>query len=355
MRRRADEFRNKFFFFLILILISLFPISTLARPFVLVLSKEDLEDDTPSSSSSIHDQDSSSTEWDEFGESDNKTEDELDPGSWRPIFEPDLSSSLSSLNNTNPEESRYYSGVRKMISAVSNADTELMNEAASEIEASAMEGYAHAQSALGFLYGSGQLKEKNVAKAFLYHHFASEGGNLQSKMVIAYTYFRQNMYEKAVKLYVELAEVAVSSFLISRDPVIEPVRIHSGTEENKEGLRKSRGEDDDDFQITEYQAQKGNAGAMYKIGIFYYFGLRGVRRDHTKALSWFLKAVDKGEPRSMELLGEIYARGAGVERNFTKAFEWLTLASKQQHFSAYNGMGYLYVKGYGVEKKNYTK
>lgn len=164
------------------------------------------------------------------------------------------------------------------------------------------------------------------------------------------------MHEKAVKLYAELAEVAVNSFLISKDsPVIEPVRIHNGAEENKEALRKSRGEEDEDFQILEYQAQKGNAGAMYKIGIFYYFGLRGLRRDHAKALYWFLKAVEKGEPRSMELLGEIYARGAGVERNYTKALEWLTLASKQQLYSAYNGMGYLYVKGYGVEKKNFTK
>lgn len=164
------------------------------------------------------------------------------------------------------------------------------------------------------------------------------------------------MYDKAAKLYSELAEVAVNSFLISKDsPVIEPVRIHNGAEENKDALRKSRGEEDEDFQILEYQAQKGNAGAMYRIGLFYYFGLRGLRRDHAKALSWFLKAVDKGEPRSMELLGEIYARGAGVERNYTKALEWLTLASKQQLYSAYNGMGYLHVKGYGVEKKNYTK
>lgn len=164
------------------------------------------------------------------------------------------------------------------------------------------------------------------------------------------------MFDKAVKLYAELAEAAVASFLISKDPpVIEPIRIHSGTEENKEALRKSRGEDDEDFQITEYQAQKGNAAAMYRIGLFYYYGLRGVRRDHNKALYWFSKAVEKGEPKAMELLGEIYARGAGVERNYTKALEWLALASKQQHYSAYNGLGYLYVKGYGVEKKNLTK
>jgi SEL1 protein len=272
-----------------------------------------------------------------------------------------------------------------MLSAVSDGEVGVIEESVAEIEELAsVKGNSHAQSVLGFLYGLGQIKERNKAKAFLYHNFAAKGGNLQSKLAIAYTYYRQHvscfniflfdvlfnccfdnvfmlffgfqMYEKAVKLYAELAEVAVNSFLISKySPVIEPVRIHNGAEENKEALRKSRGEDDDVFQILEYQAQKGNAGAMYKIGYFYYFGLRGLRRDHAKALAWFSKAVEKGEPRSMELLGEIYARGAGVERNYTKALEWLTLAAKQQLYSAYNGMGYLYVKGYGVEKKNYTK
>ncbi|KAF5198805.1 Erad-associated e3 ubiquitin-protein ligase component hrd3a [Thalictrum thalictroides] len=359
MLRRAYEFRNKLI--LLFFFVSLFPLSTFARPFVLVLSKEDLEDNsTPSNS--IDDGDLSTTEWDEFGdseESDSKTEDQLDPGSWRLIFEPDSSSSSSNypdiMNNTNIDESRYYSGVRKMISAVSSGgDPRLMDEAVSEIEATAIAGYPHAQSVLGFLFGTGQLKEKSAAKAFLHHHFASDV-NMQSKMALAYTYFRQNMHEKSVKLYAELAEAAVSSFFISKDPVSDPVRIHSGTEENSDGLRKSRGEDNEDFQITEYQALKGNAGAMYKMGIFYYFGFKGVRRNHAKAFTWFFKSAEKGEPHSMELLGEMYARGAGVERNYTKALRWLTLASKQQHFSAYNGLGYLYVKGYGVGKKNYTK
>ncbi|XP_020229081.1 ERAD-associated E3 ubiquitin-protein ligase component HRD3A-like [Cajanus cajan] len=204
-----------------------------------------------------------------------------------------------------------------------SADPALIEDAAAEIAAAADIGHPAAQSVLGFLWGMGLLRERSKGKAFLYHHFASEGGNMQSKMALAYTYTRQDMFEKAVKLYTELAEVAVNSFLISKDsPVIEPVRLYNGAEENKEALRKSKGEEDEDFQILEYQAQKGNAAAMYKVGLLYYFGLRGLRRDHSKALSWFLKAVEKGEPRSMELLGEINARGAGVERNYTKAFEW---------------------------------
>ncbi|KAG5536079.1 hypothetical protein RHGRI_023759 [Rhododendron griersonianum] len=351
MPRRTRTRNNWFFLLLAIVLLYLLPLSAIARPFVLVLSQDDLIDAPPSTT-----EDDSSSEWDEFGDSNTKPED-LDPGSWRPIFEPTAADpAAASVYENEEEEALFYSGITNMVSSVSSGEPRLVEEAASEIEASASGGYPHAQSALGFLYNSGMTREWNRAKAFMYHYFAAKGGNMQSKMVLAYTYSRQDMYDKAVKLYAELAEVAVNSFLISKDsPVIEPVRIHNGAEENKEALRKSRGEEDEDFQILEYQAQKGNAGAMYKIGIFYYFGLRGVRRDHAKALSWFLKAVEKGEPRSMELLGEIYARGAGVERNYTKAFEWLKLASRQQLYSAYNGMGYLYVKGYGVEKKNYTK
>nr|XP_043616685.1 ERAD-associated E3 ubiquitin-protein ligase component HRD3A-like [Erigeron canadensis] len=332
---------------------------TSARPFVLVLSQDDLKDGPIDDTSAITEEDPNSvTDWDEFGESDNKSDDELDPGTWRPIFEPNNNINIE-INNNENNDNDYYLVVRKLVEAVSGGgeSSVRVDDVAVEIEKMAEKsGDPNVLSLLGFLYNYGIGKEKNGGKAFMYHYFASQGGNMQSKMALAYTYSRQELYEKAVLLYAELAEAAVNSFLISRDsPVIEPVRIHSGAEENKEALRKSRGEEDEDFQILEYQAQKGNSVAMYRIGIFYYFGLRGVRRDHAKALSWFSKAVDKGEPRSMELLGEIYARGAGVKRNYTKALEWLTLASKQQLYSAYNGMGYLYVKGYGVEQKNNTK
>ncbi|CAA2974563.1 ERAD-associated E3 ubiquitin- ligase component HRD3A [Olea europaea subsp. europaea] len=336
-----------------LLLLALFPLSTLARPFVLVLTQDDLSDPTVTHNpSSPGDFVVDSSDFDDFPDSESLPDSVLDPGSWSPIFEPEPDESNNALINS---ELTYYDAVRKMVEASSRGEYGLMEEAASEIDAASTSGDPHAQSVMGFFYNMGMTREKNKAKAFLHHYFAAHDGNMQSKMALAYTYYRQEMHDKAVKLYAELAEVAVNSFLISKDsPMIEPIRIHNGAEENKEALRKSRGEEDEDFQILEYQAQKGNAGAMYKIGLFYYFGLRGVRRNHAKALWWFSKAEEKGEPRSMELLGEIYARGVGVKRNYTKALEWLTLASNQQLISAYNGMGYLYVKGYGMEK-NYTK
>lgn len=324
------------------------------RPFLLVITNDDFKDPSVTDGDSADDVTSDSADWEDFGIPESTSNDDHDPGSWRPIFEP--SSPPLSNSSDEPHSSLYLSGVRDMINAASAGDPSAMEAASAQIEASASAGHPHAQSTLAFLHGSGTLRRRNHPKSFLYHSFAAEGGNMQSKMVLAYTYYRQDMFDKAVKVYAELAEAAVASFLISKDPpVIESVRIHSGTEENKEALRKSRGEEDEDFQITEYQAQKGNAVAMYGIGVLYYYGLRGIRRDHKKALSWFSKAVAKGEPRAMEFLGEIYARGAGVQRNYTRALEWLTLASRQRHYSAYNGLGYLYVKGYGVEKKNLTK
>ncbi|RWW08064.1 hypothetical protein GW17_00028524 [Ensete ventricosum] len=330
----------------------------------LVILREDFADffSGPSALGTADDSHGSedSAKWDEFGDLEPSltATGDYDPGSWLPIIESTASSPLSLVNSSSdPREALYFSGVRHMISAAAAAsDPADMEVAAAEIEAAASAGLPHAQSALGFLYGTGLMRPQSRSKSFLYHHFAAKGGNMQSKMALAYTYFRQHMHGEAVKLYAELAEVAVASFRISKEPpVIEPIRIHSGTEENKEALRKSRGEADENFQITEYQALKGNSFAMYQMGLLYYYGLRGVRRDNTKALHWLLKAVEKGDPRSMEFLGEMYTRGAGVERNYTKAFKLLTLASKHKVYSAYNGLGYLYVKGYGVEKKNYTK
>ncbi|KAK3170513.1 hypothetical protein Dsin_033105 [Dipteronia sinensis] len=271
-----------------------------------------------------------------------------DPGSWSPLFDPDM----------NPEavNGSYYAAVSELMSAASKGNARMMAGAAAEIESAANDGDPHAQSVLAFLYGAGIMRERNEAKALMYHHFATQGGSFQSKMALAYTYYRQGMYEKAAKLYAEIAKTGVKSFLTSKDsPVVEPIMIHDGAEEDKEVLMNFHGEEDESFKMLVKEAEEGNAGAMYRIGMIHLLGLRGLRVDHAKALSWLSKAADKGEPESMYLLGEMYATGVVcVERNYTKALELLTLASEQHLYAAYDRMGYLYLNGYGVDK-DYTK
>lgn len=318
------------------------------KKFILLVSDEDGKksvQDEPDSSEDAEE----SPDWDEFGDLEEARAEDLDPGSWRRYLEDQQPEEMGI------DESLYQNGVQEMFLAFRGGDPAILEAAVRKFQEAADKGNPHAQSTLAFLYGCGSGVEQSDVKSFLYHSFAAEGGNFQSKLALAYSYFRRQMHEDAVKLYAELAGTAVTSFSASIDsPLVEPVPLNDGLEENKEALRRSRGEEDDDFQILEYQARKGNAGAMFKVGVFYYSGLRGVRRDHGKALQWFLKAVEKGDSTAMELLGEIYARGHGVERNFTRALEWFKAASRQKRFSAYNGIGYLYVRGQGVEKRNYT-
>ncbi|MCO5608676.1 hypothetical protein L7F22_062890 [Adiantum nelumboides] len=337
------------------------------RKFVLIFNDQDarkagresLNAETSSASSDDAGQEASD-ENDDFNDADDFIVEDLDPGSWKTIAE--------GYANGEPSEEKgeesasmaaaqalYIAGVRKLLDAVSIGDPDGLAESVDHFQQAAEEGHAHAQSTLAFLHRSGIGVEHSGAKAFLYHSFAANSGNFQSKLALAYSYFRQQMNEEAVRLYAELAGTAVASFSSALDsPLVEPVPLNDGLEENKDALKRSRGEEDDDFQILEYQARKGNAGAMFRVGLFYYSGLRGIRRDDAKALDWFLKAIEKGDTAAMEFVGEIYARGHGVERNFTKALDWFKSALRNKRFSAYNGIGYLYVKGLGVDKRNYT-
>ncbi|CAH8334543.1 unnamed protein product [Eruca vesicaria subsp. sativa] len=307
-----------------------------AQHFILNFSDEDFHNGFDNNSTN---EDSYS---ENFGQTEPISDQDLDPGSWRPILELDHALTL------------YYSALKKMVSASSEGNFKLMEEAVMELNTSASFGDPHAQSVMGLVYEMGITREVNGDMSFLQHQLASEGGNIQSKMALAFRYIQLNMYDKAVQLYAEVAEAALNSFLISTDfSMVAPFRIHRGAEEDKYVLRRFRGEDDEDFKMLEYHAQIGKPSAMYKTGLFYYFSLRGLRHDHAKAVYWFTKAVEKGDLRSMEILGEIYARGIGVERNYSKAFECLTLAAQGGLDSAFTGLGYLYLKGYGVDK-NYT-
>ncbi|KFK41792.1 hypothetical protein AALP_AA2G172600 [Arabis alpina] len=129
-------------------LLSIFTHHLHARPFVLVLSNDDLNggfDDTIAYESS---------EFDEFNESESKSEEDLNPGSWRPILE-------SPNDNSTVQSPQYYSGLRKILSAASEGNTRLMEEAVSEIDSSASTGDPHAQSVMGFVYGIGMVRESS--------------------------------------------------------------------------------------------------------------------------------------------------------------------------------------------------
>jgi TPR repeat protein len=77
-------------------------------------------------------------------------------------------------------------------------------------------------------------------------------------------------------------------------------------------------------------AEQGVASAQFHLGLMYENG-RGVRKDHSTALTWFRKAAAQGYAGPQNNLGLIYERGRGVRKDLVRALMWYTLAATMLH------------------------
>lgn len=101
-------------------------------------------------------------------------------------------------------------------------------------------------------------------------------------------------------------------------------------------------------------AEKGDADAMYKIGICYYVGKAGaptlittevpLEQDYEKAFSYLTKAAKKGSALAMVNLGKIYDSGLGAPkgRDLKLAMEWYEKAAKKGCADAYANIARIY-------------
>src|SRR5262245_14719527 len=74
-------------------------------------------------------------------------------------------------------------------------------------------------------------------------------------------------------------------------------------------------------QQYENAAAKGDASAMFNLGVLYHNG-QGVAQDYAKAREWYEKAAAKGDASAMFNLGLRYDNGRGGTQDYAKAREW---------------------------------
>jgi len=100
-------------------------------------------------------------------------------------------------------------------------------------------------------------------------------------------------------------------------------------------------------QEYEKAAAKGDASAMFNLGVLYHNG-QGVAQDYAKAREWYEKAAAKGDASAMFNLGVLCENGFGVAQDYAKAREWYEKAAAKGQASAMLNLGLLYHNGYGV-------
>lgn len=86
----------------------------------------------------------------------------------------------------------------------------------------------------------------------------------------------------------------------------------------------------------------------------YYYGARGLPRDHARALRYFEQAAHVGDESGLCGAAGMYLKGEGADTNVTRAVELYENASSSGSIRALNGLGYLYYFGQSVPQ-NQTK
>lgn len=90
-------------------------------------------------------------------------------------------------------------------------------------------------------------------------------------------------------------------------------------------------------------AEKGNTSAMCALGRAYAKG-SGADRDETKAVEWYHKAMQAGDPQGAYLLSRMYFS----QGKYADTLRYLRVAADANYEPAYFQLGYMYHTGSGV-------
>ena len=102
------------------------------------------------------------------------------------------------------------------------------------------------------------------------------------------------------------------------------------------------------LSILKPLAEQGDSQAQVTLGLMYDFG-RGVRKDATEAIEWYIKAAEQGISVVQHDVGVKYFQGQGVEQNYLKAAYWWEQSANSGLADSQFNLGLLYYRGIGLE------
>uniref|UniRef100_K3X201 Uncharacterized protein n=1 Tax=Globisporangium ultimum (strain ATCC 200006 / CBS 805.95 / DAOM BR144) TaxID=431595 RepID=K3X201_GLOUD len=146
------------------------------------------------------------------------------------------------------------------------------------------------------------------------------------------------------------ADASVAYHERGKQPLHEMNRLYDGL---KEDLTKGQlGDDDELIQFQKLRAEQGDVDAMAAMGDLYYWGARGVARDHVQAHEYFSRAAHAGHVSAQSALAGMLLKGEGSKKDNESAIMWYTKAAERNHTRALNGLGFIHFYGSGGVNEN---
>lgn len=214
-----------------------------------------------------------------------------------------------------------------------------MKQAVEYFEKAAKNGYAAAQSKLGYIYKTNE-EFLNPERSLYWNSKAASGGDMQALCNLGLSYeFGVGVDKNANKAF----ELYKQSALLGYDRGMYNLAYcymrGSGTAEDHVAAAK----------YFEKAALKGHVNAMYNVAIMYLNG-DGVNKDCKKATEWFYRAAQNNNIESIFYLGYCYMNGLGVSKNPVMAVRYFAKAADGGDAEAMFNLAYCYYNGSGVEQ-----
>ena len=95
--------------------------------------------------------------------------------------------------------------------------------------------------------------------------------------------------------------------------------------------------------------EDGDTRSMNLLGETYLNGW-GVIADHQKAFQWFKKSAESGNACGQYMVGVFYATGDCVSQDYKKAIQYFEKAAYEEQDEALHHLGILYMHGFGCKK-----
>jgi TPR repeat protein/beta-lactamase regulating signal transducer with metallopeptidase domain len=229
------------------------------------------------------------------------------------------------------------------------------------IRRSADQENAEAQYHLGYMYDEGVGVEAGDEQAVTWYSKAAEQGHAVAQSRLGDIYAGRRYIPEYIDIESSY-DIQSASARKKGNPVLAPIYAFdngSGHKAEKpvEKLYHNghvfyeRTEQDYKQAVTWYlrAAERGHADAQSGLGILYAMG-RGVDQNDKQAAAWFRKAADQGHDKAQFSLGDQYYWGKGVEQDYKQAFYWYHLAAEQGFIPAQFILGVMYMEGKGVKQ-----
>lgn len=204
----------------------------------------------------------------------------------------------------------------------------------------AEQGYAQAQTVLGFYYEKGKGTPKDPQKAVFWYQKAAKQNYAPALYNLGLNYETGTGVPKdSQKAFTLVKQAAEQGYAPAQNSLGFYYESGKGTPKNPQKA----------FIWYHKAAEQGNVIAQANLGFCYQDGT-GTPKDPRKAFLWFQKAAEQGDTTAQVGLGIYYENGIGMPKDPQQAFTWYQKAAEQGDANAQSSLGLCYENGIGVPK-----